>query len=228
MNFEEKYLKYKAKYLKIKNINQKGGNLPDWYLEFEKDLLELNQKLSGYFDEGYAFTGSSAIAYLARSMNKLELLNMLPKPNDFDIIAVSIPIRGSLFGYNKLQSTEESSQTFEKTEKILNEEGKEIGTKIKSFDVTTQKSIPRRLFINNIPFYSPELILDIYNMESREEKTSEDEIKKAVLKELIKYLKIESFKNIKMEEEKKSRFQSIMEDESEENNGFGSLARSLF
>jgi hypothetical protein len=230
MNFEQKYLKYKAKYLQSKNINQKGGNLPDWYPEFETDLLELNNKLAARFDEGYAFSGSAAIVYLARNMNKLELLNMLPKPNDFDILAVSIPIRGSLFGYDKKQKTEEASQTFEKQVNTIDSTGKIVGTKIKSFDLTTQKSLPRRLLINNIPFYAPELILNIYEGERREEKLLEDEVKKAILRELIKYMKIETYENIKLEEEKKSRFQTMMESEKkqEDESGFGGLIKSLF
>jgi hypothetical protein len=194
------------------------------------DLLELNNQCKSFFDEGYAFSGSAAIAYLARNMNKLELLNMLPKPNDYDILAVSLPIRSSLFGYDKKQKTEETSQTFEKEFNTFDSTGKVIGKKIKSFDLTTQKSLPRRLFINNIPFYAPELILKIYEGERREEKLLEDEVKKAILRELIKYMKTDTYENIKLEEEKKSRFQSMMESEEkqEEESGFGGLIRSLF
>lgn len=214
MDFEQKYYKYKAKYLQVKNnFKQIGGNLPEWYSQFETDLMALNEKLKSQFPEGYAFTGSGAVALMARYMN-IELLNILPKPNDFDIVAVSEPITGNLFGYTKKQVTTEKSQTFELIQNNIK----------KSFDIITVDKIGRRLLVNGIPIYSPNSILTEYKLEERPEKRIADEVKKAVLERLIKLLQTETYPNVKYEEEKKSRFET----EENGNSGFGGLAKSLF
>ncbi len=216
MDFEQKYYKYKAKYLQFKNaFKQTGGELPEWYAQFEIDLLALNQKLQSEFPMGYAFTGSAAVALMARGMNKLELLNILPKPNDFDIVAVSESITGNLFGYEKKQKTTEKSQTFEKIENNVK----------KSFDIITVKNTGRRLMVNGIPVYSPNSILTEYKTEEREDKRIADEVKKAVLERLIKLLQLETYPNVKYEEEKKSKFE-LEEEKNKENNT--SVAKSLF
>ena len=43
MNYYDKYLKYKLKYLNLKNsFYQKGGAIPDWWGPFKEKLDSIN------------------------------------------------------------------------------------------------------------------------------------------------------------------------------------------
>ncbi len=98
MTYYDKYLKYKLKYLNLKNsFYQKGGAIPEWWGPFKEKLDRVKNGLnSGFVDEDnfkdYIIGGSAGLAYLLwridseQGDDEYRLLNMIDEPGDVDII----------------------------------------------------------------------------------------------------------------------------------------------
>lgn len=89
IDYYSKYLKYKNKYLHLKQL---GGAPPEWLLSFINNLFEVVPKLNSQFissDEYpptfWKLAGSAGTVLLAYTLNP-ELLNSLYEPGDIDII----------------------------------------------------------------------------------------------------------------------------------------------
>ena len=114
MDFKHKYLKYKTKYLQLKN--QLGGDIKDYLNTFNNE-----------FGSNWVITGSEAIKLFLIHFKRDDLLKF--KPNDVDIIVANKDIiyKETIDGFKRQQSQPERSMTFKKD--------------LKSFDVGTQDFI---------------------------------------------------------------------------------------
>lgn len=89
INYKQKALKYKTKYLELKkqfdrmNI-QNGGMVPEWLPQFKTELKEIYNAVSNRYPE-VVLTGSAVIAYLLGELEMYdELVNF--KPGDLDFL----------------------------------------------------------------------------------------------------------------------------------------------
>jgi hypothetical protein len=135
IDYKQKALKYKAKYLELKKqfekINiQNGGMVPEWYSQYENEMREIFNNVSNYYPN-IVLTGSGAIAYLLKVLDMDEELNTI-KPGDLDFIYKSrlSEHNPKMIGDYKIKPGQEleSSVTF-----ILNND---VSKYIKSFDVS--------------------------------------------------------------------------------------------
>jgi hypothetical protein len=150
MDFKHKYLKYKIKYLQLKN--QLGGDIKDFINTFNNE-----------FGSNWVITGSEAIKLFLIHFKREDLLKF--KPNDVDIIVANKDIiyKETIDGFKRQQSQPERSMTFKKD--------------LKSFDVGTQDVI-NYYEINGYRLVDPKIMLENYeeNLEFRNNSTDKDKI----------------------------------------------------
>jgi hypothetical protein len=150
MDFKHKYLKYKIKYLQLKN--QLGGDIKDYINTFNNE-----------FGSNWVITGSEAIKLFLIHFKREDLLKF--KPNDVDIIVANKDIiyKETIDGFKRQQSQPERSMTFKKD--------------LKSFDVGTQDVI-NYYEINGYRLVDPKIMLENYeeNLEFRNNSTDKDKI----------------------------------------------------
>ena len=88
IDYKNKALKYKAKYLELKKqiakLNIKGGTIPEWYERFEYDLNQIFRALNNNYPN-VVLTGSGAIVYLLKNLEMYDELNTYI-PNDLDFL----------------------------------------------------------------------------------------------------------------------------------------------
>lgn len=134
IDYKHKALKYKTKYLELKKELNKlniSGGIPEWYDNFEHELIMLFNTVNNYYPN-VVLTGSGAIVYLLKHLEMNDELDNF-MPNDLDFLYKSrIWIKNPTIieGYKIKQGQEnESSVTF-----IL--ENNNISNFIKSFDIS--------------------------------------------------------------------------------------------
>ncbi len=111
---KEKYIKYKEKYLYLKNI-LKGGNKELLMKIINEKTPDVTKIMNNFFGNNWVYSGSLAILLLAQNYNLLdEVVATMPIPNDFDIVIQQTrPItQDSFAGLKRHQSTIEKSMTF--------------------------------------------------------------------------------------------------------------------
>ena len=150
MDFKHKYLKYKIKYLQLKN--QLGGDIKDYLNTFNNE-----------FGSNWVITGSEAIKLFLIHFKREDLLKF--KPNDVDIIVANKDIiyKETIDGFKRQQSQPERSMTFKKD--------------LKSFDVGTQDFV-NYYEIDGYRLIDPKIMLENYeeNLEFRNNSTDKDKI----------------------------------------------------
>lgn len=119
INYKQKALKYKTKYLELKkqleklNI-QNGGVVPEWYPQFEIELREIFNNVNGYYGN-VVLTGSGVIAFLLAELEMYEEFENF-KPGDLDFLYKARVFESNRmnFGDYKIKKgqEQESSVTF--------------------------------------------------------------------------------------------------------------------
>jgi hypothetical protein len=195
IDYRNKALKYKLKYLELKNKFNKNiiGGLPNWYTKFENELVNIYNNVKYYYTTDYEpiLTGSSVITLLLFKLNMMDELDKLESndlnPHDLDFLYISRtrlsnPDSIGNFYINPTQKSE-SSVTFN-----LNINSPERQTNyIKSFDITKSESIKSFMFngiriinLNTLKsFYIPDMFVD-------EERIKKDLYKKKLIEQIIK------------------------------------------
>ena len=167
VNYEQKYKKYKNKYLNLKNsLNiQTGSGIENYTSTF-----------NAYFNKDWILTGSEAIKQYLIFFDRKDLLTF--EPNDVDIIYISNDMiyKSSIDGFERLQTSPNKSMTFKKGNL--------------SFDVTTERGPIGYYEINGLKLMTPSDMLNNYeeNLHYRKSKVEEDKMKAL---EIIK-IKVES------------------------------------
>jgi len=143
INYKFKYLKYKNKYLQIKqNLNNsnkinnmKGGINDKEIYQFKNELFNIYRLVSGVNDTAY-LTGSGTLVYIADRL-KLDLSN-INLPNDLDFMYEGAEdTRNSIGDFIPLQKTPQASRTWN----IDPSKDYMASSKlIKSFDFTKNRS----------------------------------------------------------------------------------------
>lgn len=193
-----KYLKYKEKYLSLKENLNKGIN------KF-KSVFDNN------FSDKWILTGSEAIKIYLYHINRKDLIVF--EPNDVDIIYISKDLfyRDNFNGFKRTQTEPYSSMTFTNPDKL-------------SFDVTTQSEPAKYYMIEGIKLMNPKVMLDNYETNVRNE-TDKDKI--IALKEIIKVMNEDNMNKLFPDGTNPKRSRLEDEDPDNENH-FGRLSRSLF
>jgi len=111
MDFQEKYLKYKTKYLELKKLT--GGGV--------KEFTEL---FNLYFGNNWILTGSEAIKIYLEHFQRGKLLTFIPGDVDIIVVQPNVITNQRIGNFTRKQSQPEKSMTFENG--------------LKSFDVTTE------------------------------------------------------------------------------------------
>jgi hypothetical protein len=220
MNFKDKYLKYKIKYLHLKKlIKQKGGEISEDQIKIFLEKLSLVTKtVQSDYSQNWVLTGSAAVLLLAIELDLLKYCSNLEIPNDFDIEVLDLPIKKNKLGdFNKEQETIVNSATFKHSSEDI------------TFDLIFLNST-NYIELKNEQFYrfrikNPEQLLEDYIENTRfidhdaepdvklmqEKKVFQDELKKEILDMSIKKLnelEIYSVKNIEYERpNKRSRYE---------------------
>jgi hypothetical protein len=158
INYKFKYLKYKNKYLQLKQnsnkINNMKGGIDDKEIhQFKKELFDIYRLVLGVNDTAY-LTGSGALVYIAI---RLELdLNNISIPNDLDFMYEGAEdTRSSIGNFIPSQITPQASRTW----KI--DPSKDIMASsrlIKSFDFTKNRStfeLPTFILIDSDSQHKP-------------------------------------------------------------------------
>ncbi len=211
MNFKDKYLKYKIKYLQLKKlINQKGGEITEDQIKiFLEKLSIVTKTVQSDYSQNWVLTGSAAVLLLAIELDLLQYCTNLELPNDFDIEVLDLPIKKNKLGdFNKEQETIVNSATFKNSTENI------------TFDLiflhSTNYIELKNEKIHGLRIKNPEQLLDDYKENTRfidysatpdvkllqEKKAFQDELKKQILHMSIKKLnelKIYSVKNIEYE-----------------------------
>ncbi len=200
--YEEKYKKYKLKYLnlkkKLKKNNLYGGNNPYDYNLLILNLNRLKNELYPDFGNDWILTGSAAVLLLAAKYNIIDNYPNLQMPGDFDVlIPKSKPIEKDTVGnLTRKQNTIEKSMTF-------------TGHYF-SVDINFLSSAPKYVdSIFGIKLLDPKSLLSYYNdddeLSTREDKRESDLVKIDILKkisELIEKEKLNNKKDIEEPDEK--------------------------
>ncbi len=200
--YEEKYKKYKLKYLnlkkKLKKNNLYGGNNPYDYNLLILNLNRLKNELYPDFGNDWILTGSAAVLLLAAKYNIIDNYPNLQMPGDFDVlIPKSKPIEKDTIGnLTRKQNTIEKSMTF-------------TGHYF-SVDINFLSSAPKYVdSIFGIKLLDPKSLLSYYNdddeLSTREDKRESDLVKIDILKkisELIEKEKLNNKKDIEEPDEK--------------------------
>jgi hypothetical protein len=186
IDYKQKALKYKAKYLELKkqfeglNI-QNGGIVPVWYPQFENELREIFNDVSNRYPN-VVLTGSGAIAYLLKELGMdIELSNF--KPGDLDFIYKSRVAERNpiMIGDYKIKSGQEyeSSVSF-----ILD---KQLPKYIKSFDVSKTNPNIKSFKFNGIEIIDLNRLKSDYkpSFETPEERIDKDRYKMELIDKII-------------------------------------------
>jgi hypothetical protein len=139
MSYEKKYLKYKTKYLELKN--QIGGGIHEYKILF-----------NSVFGNNWIITGSEAIKIYLEFFKRGSLLTFIP--NDVDIIVVQSYLFNltKIGDYSRKQTQPEKSMTFIKDSK--------------SFDISTQDTVSF-YEINGYRLIEPKVMLENYRENRR-------------------------------------------------------------
>jgi len=155
VNYEQKYKKYKNKYLKLKNsLNIQTGSGLETYLN-----------TLTFFGNDWILTGSEAIKQYLLFFDRKDLLTF--EPNDVDIIYISNDMiyKKNIDGFEREQTSPNKSMTFKKGNL--------------SFDVTTERGPINYYEINGLKLMTPSDMLNNYeeNLHYRRSKVEEDKMK---------------------------------------------------
>jgi len=131
---EEKYIKYKTKYLNLKK--QIGGSIREY-----KSLF------NSVFEDSWIITGSEAVKLYLEFFKKGSLLTFIPNDVDIIVIQPGMYIYKKIGEYDRKQSQPEKSMTFISGDK--------------SFDISTQ---PTAYYyeLNGYRLLDPKFMLDNY------------------------------------------------------------------
>lgn len=180
--FYHKYLKYKTKYLQLKQLTGAG-------------VADLKTLFNNEFGSNWILTGSEAIKTYLTFLNRQDLLTFTPKDVDIIYINKDMIYKETIGGFKRFQSQPEKSMTFTKDSK--------------SFDISTQESA-YYYEIDGIKLIDPAIMLENYEENLDFRNNSEDPDKIRALREIKKLLmesRIEK-KRLPLKEEKSSRFSS--------------------
>ena len=164
MDYKYKYLKYKMKYVNLKN--QEGG-----------DITLYKTLFNSYFGNEWILTGSEAIKLYLNHFNRHDLLTFTPK--DIDIIYIAKEFTLPKVGdFSRMQSSPQRSMTFKYQDKL--------------FDVSLQDS-SYYYEIDGIKVITPSELFQIYTENQfttdSEEKKEETRKKLFALSEMKRQLK---------------------------------------
>lgn len=167
IDYKQKALKYKAKYLKLmkqfeKMSFQNGGMVPEWYPQFKTELEEIFRSINNIYPD-VVLTGSGVIAYLLGELGMYdELVNF--KPGDLDFVyksKFSVQNPDMIADYKiKPEQKNESSVTFSLSNNL--------SKYIKSFDVS--KTNPNLKSFN----FGDIEIIDLYRLKEDYKLVKED------------------------------------------------------
>lgn len=212
-NYHNKYLKYKAKYLKLKEQIGKGLS-DDELVPFAKEIYEIQRSLESYFGEKIYLTGSAAVVLLAKKCDtegegKRVSMEDYPIPGDADFILdvtgdISLKREGYRYKTINVEGFEYSRESHASTrsDTFINSENNRT---INSFDLTCDGV--RRYHTYDIgegkliKILDISAIIDNYLENSEGVKEEADKLKRGVL------LALKDCESIKVErEEEPSRF----------------------
>ena len=188
INYKQKALKYKTKYLELKkqleklNI-QNGGEGPEWYPQFEIELREIFNNVNGTYGN-VVLTGSGVIAYLLAELEMYEDFENF-KPGDLDFLykaRVSEP-NPMNFGDYKITKGQEraSSVTFSL-------EDKNSPRYVKSFDISKAHPNLKSFNFKGIEIIDLNRLKGDYipSFETPEDRKDADENKMKLIDKIIK------------------------------------------
>jgi hypothetical protein len=205
--YKEKYIKYKKKYLYLKNI-LKGGNKELLLQMINEKTPQVTKIMNNFFSNNWVFSGSLAVLLLAENYDLVdEVADFLPLPGDFDIIIQQTkPItQNSFAGLKRHQSTIEKSMTFSNDN--LSVDLTFIDNKIKNITLK-----------NGLSVVEPKELLAYYleDLELRGDKMEADLKKIKALNLIIEKYVVELAAQVKPSEVKpQKRTKSIFDDDDE-------------
>ena len=180
MSFYHKYLKYKNKYILLK---QHGGISKDKVLEYKNEITMLYNLISSIYSP-LILSGSSAIFFYLTTLNYVDLIDKLVEPNDVDFLLIDAsrnPLisREKISDFTRNQRTLERSATFTRTLSGAGSSDKLFN----SFDLTIVSSVKCNK-INDI------LIIDLQTLKSKyledvDLRSDTDSIKIEIIDEII-------------------------------------------
>jgi hypothetical protein len=188
IDYKQKSLKYKVKYLKLKKLFeelniQTGGILPIWYPQFENEMREIFYNVSNRYPN-VVLTGSGAIVYLLKELGMDDELNNI-EPGDLDLIYKSrlAEPNPEIIGNYKIKPGQEyeSSVTFVSTED---------NKYIKSFDVSKTNPNIKSFKFNGIEIIDLNRLKSDYkpSFETPEERIEKDRYKMSVIDKIIQHI----------------------------------------
>jgi len=187
-----KYLKYKTKYLHLK---QKGGQ-PSWLQKFLARLTNFSQQITKSYGKNWCLVGSASVVFLlwkivnstlfddSVKQTAISYLSQLDKPKDFDILIATgikgVPETRSIIGYIRTKDPQERSATYQYI-------GGEFGN---SFDVIFIQSLnSKNISIDGINIRYPPSLRDEYkdnlSEPDRLAKRAQDQIKYDAMKFIV-------------------------------------------
>lgn len=188
--YKKKAIKYKLKYLDLKNKLGLLGGIPVWYNKFESELFDIYRLVQNYYTTTTKpiLTGSGAIAYLLNYLHMdTDLDNLMEldiNPHDLDFLYISNtglsnPDSLGIFNINPAQKRE-TSVTF----KINSETSNNY---IKSFDVSKINKI-NYFELNGINIINLKSLSSFYTSDflDDDEKINKDKLKKDLIEKIIK------------------------------------------
>jgi hypothetical protein len=189
IDYKQKALKYKAKYLELKKqfekLNfQNGGIIPEWYPQFENEMREIFFNVSNRYPN-VVLTGSGAIAYLLKELGIDDELSNF-KPGDLDLIYKSRVAEPNpkMIGDYKIKPGQEyeSSVTF-----MLNTSDNKY---IKSFDVSKTNPNIKSFKFNGIEIIDLNRLKSDYkpSFETPEERIEKDRYKMNLIEKIIQHI----------------------------------------
>lgn len=179
MDFQEKYLKYKIKYLELKKQQLSIKDLAGG------GVKEFTELFNSYFGTNWILTGSEAIKIYLEYFQRGKLLTFIPGDVDIIVVQTNVITSQRIGDFTRKQSQPEKSMTFENG--------------LKSFDITTE-SASSYYEINGYRLMDPRVML--LNYEDNRRNITDDH-KITALKEILHL--VEHLEKKRLPENKKRR-----------------------
>jgi hypothetical protein len=184
IDYKNKALKYKIKYLELKKqfakLNIEGGMIPDWYVQFKNELSNIYSLVNSRYGD-VVLTGSASITYLLGELGMDDELNNF-KPNDLDFFYKSKYWKPNpeTIGNYKIKSGQEAESSI--TYNLISGDNF-----IKSFDISKVSDV-KSFNLNGIEIINLNRLKSDYTPDftTAEERIEKDKYKIALIDKIIK------------------------------------------
>lgn len=188
INYKQKALKYKTKYLELKkqldklNI-QNGGVVPEWYPQFEIELREIFNNVNGTYGN-VVLTGSGVIAFLLAELEMYEEFENF-KPRDLDFLYKARVSAQNPINFGDYKITKDQEQESSVTFSLEDENSPRY---VKSFDISKAHPNLKSFNFKGIEIIDLNRLKGDYkpSFETPEDRKDADENKMKLIDKIIK------------------------------------------